>query len=142
MGLTAIFARHGESRTNVERVFANRVGYPPDLTEASRSQAQAFSLSEYPEGARIRLRHDSGRDLGWGGVALSALGRCADSGVTSELEPAMKWVAVESSLLVVAAYESDTESLWLRFQNGRTYKYWEVPEEVYADLLDAQSNGQ
>lgn len=41
----------------------------------------------------------------------------------------MKWVAAESSLLKSAAYESE-EVLWLRFHNGRTYKYWEVPRSV------------
>lgn len=54
----------------------------------------------------------------------------------------MKWIAVDSSLLTSVAYEKDAEVLWLRFHNGRTYKYREVPEEVYEDLLDAESKGQ
>lgn len=51
----------------------------------------------------------------------------------------MKWVAVESSLLKAVAYERDDEVLWLRFRNGRTYTYREVPQEVYEQLLSAES---
>lgn len=54
----------------------------------------------------------------------------------------MKWVAVESSFIEAVAYESDEEVLWLRFHNGRRYKYWEFPEEVYGELLAAESKGQ
>ena len=55
---------------------------------------------------------------------------------------AMKWVAVESSLLMEVAYEPGDRVLWLRFLNGRTYRYSDVPAEVYADLLEAESKGR
>ncbi len=54
----------------------------------------------------------------------------------------MKWVAVESSLLMEVAYERGDQVLWIRFLNDRTYRYQNVPAEVYTDLLDAESKGR
>lgn len=53
----------------------------------------------------------------------------------------MKWVAVESSLIKAVAYERDAEVLWRCFHNGRTYAYRQVPEEVWEELLAAESKG-
>jgi probable phosphoglycerate mutase len=39
MPLVAYFVRHGESQANVDRVFANRIGYPAGLTDIGREQA-------------------------------------------------------------------------------------------------------
>jgi probable phosphoglycerate mutase len=41
--LTACFVRHGESRANVDRVFANRVDQPAALTAAGRDQARELA---------------------------------------------------------------------------------------------------
>jgi hypothetical protein len=54
----------------------------------------------------------------------------------------MKWVAVESSLLMEVAYERGDRVLWLRLYNGRIYRYSDVPAEVYTDLLEAESKGR
>ena len=54
----------------------------------------------------------------------------------------MRWVAVESSLLMEVAYERGDRVLWLRLYNGRTYRYSDVPAEVYTDLLEAESKGR
>jgi probable phosphoglycerate mutase len=41
--LTICFVRHGESRANVERVFANRADQPFALTDAGRDQARELA---------------------------------------------------------------------------------------------------
>jgi len=38
-----LFVRHGESQANLDRVFANRVGFPGDLTPAGMAQAYALA---------------------------------------------------------------------------------------------------
>lgn len=54
----------------------------------------------------------------------------------------MEWVAVESSFIEAVAYHRDDEVLWLRFHNGRTYLFRQVPEETYEELLAAESKGR
>lgn len=54
----------------------------------------------------------------------------------------MQWVAVESSFIEAVAYERGDHVLWLRFYDGRTYQYQDVPAEVYTDLLDAEWKGR
>jgi 2,3-bisphosphoglycerate-dependent phosphoglycerate mutase len=43
MPLTIHFVRHGESQANIDRVFANRVSIPADLTPAGVAQARALA---------------------------------------------------------------------------------------------------
>lgn len=40
------------------------------------------------------------------------------------------------------AYERGDQVLWIRFLNDRTYRYQNVPVEVYTDLLEAESKGR
>jgi len=52
----------------------------------------------------------------------------------------MKWKNVESSNVEsVAHYEQD---LYIKFKGGSTYRYFEVPREVYKSLLKAESVGK
>jgi broad specificity phosphatase PhoE len=44
MPLTVIFARHGESQANIDRVFANRPEIPGDLTPAGIAQAHVLAM--------------------------------------------------------------------------------------------------
>ena len=50
-------------------------------------------------------------------------------------------VAVESSLLARAAYEARESFLQLEFRDGAIYRYFDVPADVYDDLLAADSKG-
>jgi lysyl-tRNA synthetase class 2 len=38
-------------------------------------------------------------------------------------------------------YDEAWETLTVRFTDGRVYKYWNVPAEVYAEFLYASSAG-
>ena len=39
-------------------------------------------------------------------------------------------------------YDEETGELDILFSSGKIYRYFEVPEDVYAKLLDAESKGQ
>jgi hypothetical protein len=49
---------------------------------------------------------------------------------------------VESSMLRFAGYDPEREMLELEFNNGRIYRYFGVPEKVFAELLTAESKGR
>jgi hypothetical protein len=49
---------------------------------------------------------------------------------------------VESSMLREVAYDPETRTLEVEFTSGGVYEYHDVPPEVYADLLRAESHGQ
>lgn len=55
---------------------------------------------------------------------------------------AVKWKAVESSLFACAAYRPEVRQLYLRFREGRIYRYFDVPVEVYEAFLAAESKGR
>jgi KTSC domain len=48
---------------------------------------------------------------------------------------------VISSALVSVKYDGATGDMQIRFVNGRTYLYSNVPPEVYEALLNAESKG-
>jgi hypothetical protein len=48
---------------------------------------------------------------------------------------------VISSALVSVKYEEVTGNLTIRFVNGRTYSYSNVPADIYEALLNAESKG-
>ena len=50
-------------------------------------------------------------------------------------------VAVESSALAKVAYDSQRAILLVEFRNGSVYQYRTVPQQVYQDLLRADSTG-
>lgn len=51
-------------------------------------------------------------------------------------------IDVKSSLLVAVGYSKPTRALILEFKRKRIYRYENVPEKVYTDLLDAPSHGK
>lgn len=52
------------------------------------------------------------------------------------------WVLLESSNLEAASYNTITNELDIQFKGGSIYRYSDVPESVYQDLLDADSHGK
>lgn len=48
---------------------------------------------------------------------------------------------VSSSNLVDVGYDPVTQTLEVGFKNGRIYQYFDVPERVRDDLMDAGSPG-
>ena len=54
----------------------------------------------------------------------------------------MEWISVSSSNLNAVAYDKDLRSLFIRFNDGREYRYFEVPEQEFNNLLNAFSHGK
>lgn len=54
----------------------------------------------------------------------------------------LKKHAVDSSNLEWIAYDNDKEELYIKFKNGGTYVYYNVPEDIFASLLNAGSKGR
>ncbi len=48
---------------------------------------------------------------------------------------------VESSNLAAVGYDPLTHTLELEFRNGRVYQYYDVPEDLFLELMDAPSQG-
>jgi death on curing protein len=55
---------------------------------------------------------------------------------------AMQMKVTRSSAIAGIAYDSDRKVLRLEYTNGRRYNYFDVPPEVYEELLDAKSAGE
>jgi hypothetical protein len=53
----------------------------------------------------------------------------------------MERVPLESRTLASAVYDSDRCQLELEFRSGKRYLYFQVPEYVYHELLQAKSKG-
>lgn len=49
---------------------------------------------------------------------------------------------VASSAIEAVGYDSDDRTLEIEFRHGGVYEYFDVPEEVYRDLLTARSRGR
>ncbi|MCA1058106.1 KTSC domain-containing protein [Rossellomorea aquimaris] len=47
---------------------------------------------------------------------------------------------VQSSNLVAVGYDDATNTLFIQFNNG-TYKYFNVPNNIYRNLMNASSKG-
>lgn len=54
----------------------------------------------------------------------------------------MKRMAVESSSIAEAGYDSRREIMEVEFRNGGLYQYLEVPAEVYGEFEEAESKGR
>jgi hypothetical protein len=50
--------------------------------------------------------------------------------------------SLQSSMMTFAKYDDDASELDITFTSGKTYRYLEVPVEVYEGLLDAESKGE
>lgn len=53
----------------------------------------------------------------------------------------MEMIQVSSSNVAAIGYDSDSETLQIEFNNGTTYQYFDVPEQVFEGLRDADSVG-
>ena len=53
----------------------------------------------------------------------------------------MKRHTVESTTLLMIAYDLDRQILQLQFRDHANYNYFDVPADVYQELLDAPSIG-
>jgi KTSC domain len=53
----------------------------------------------------------------------------------------MDYVSVSSTSVAAIGYESETNTLGVRFQNGGEYHYFGVPEDVFEALKSASSIG-
>jgi hypothetical protein len=49
---------------------------------------------------------------------------------------------LQSSMMTFAKYDDDACELDITFTSGKTYRYLEVPVEIYEGLLDAESKGE
>jgi len=49
---------------------------------------------------------------------------------------------VQSSVMTFVRYDDDACELDITFTSGKTYRYREVPLEIYDGLLEAESKGE
>lgn len=49
---------------------------------------------------------------------------------------------VDSSMMNAVGYDESSKTLMIVFNSGKTYEYADVPAEVFAALLAADSKGQ
>lgn len=54
----------------------------------------------------------------------------------------MKRQSVESSNLASVGYDAANEILEIAFNHGGVYQYFDVPENIYEELMNASSHGQ
>ena len=53
---------------------------------------------------------------------------------------AVEWIPVESGLFSSAAYRAGIRQLYLRFQDGKIYRFFDCPVTVYTEFVAAASN--
>lgn len=49
---------------------------------------------------------------------------------------------VDSSNIASIGYDEGTQTLEIEFLNGGVYQYFDVPQQVYNDMMGAGSHGQ
>ena len=54
----------------------------------------------------------------------------------------MKRQSVESSNLASIGYDAENEILEIEFNHGGVYQYFDVSENVYEELMNADSHGR
>ena len=54
----------------------------------------------------------------------------------------MKRKSVESSNLASVGYDAKNQILEIEFNHGGVYQYFDVPQDVYDELMDADSHGK
>ena len=50
--------------------------------------------------------------------------------------------SVESSNLASIGYDAENEILEIEFNHGGVYQYFDLPENVYKELMNADSHGR
>ena len=53
----------------------------------------------------------------------------------------MERTKVDSTSIAEIGYDEDSQTLEIEFKNGSTYQYFDVPKQVFEDLLSAGSAG-
>lgn len=53
----------------------------------------------------------------------------------------MERIAVSSSNVESIGYDPDSSTLEVEFKNGSVYQYFDVPEQIFNDLINAGSIG-
>jgi hypothetical protein len=53
----------------------------------------------------------------------------------------MELQSVESSMISAVGYDQESQTLHVVFNSGTLYSYFEVPPEIYAELMEADSKG-
>jgi hypothetical protein len=53
----------------------------------------------------------------------------------------MKMIEIQSSSLAAVGYDPAVGTLRAVFHNGKSYRYFKVPEQLFADLMGAKSKG-
>lgn len=54
----------------------------------------------------------------------------------------MNRTPVSSSMIASIGYDVNAQRLEVEFKRGAVYEYFEVPEEIYLNLLSAESVGK
>jgi KTSC domain len=52
------------------------------------------------------------------------------------------WQPLDSRMLAAVAYVPKTATLYLRFRSGEIYAYFDFPEALYQEFLQAESRGR
>lgn len=50
--------------------------------------------------------------------------------------------AVDSSVIAAVGYDEKTKVLYILYNNGKTYEYYDVPLEISTGLMAAESKGK
>ncbi len=62
--------------------------------------------------------------------------------VSMGLVSAVEWMPVESGLFSSAAYRASVRQLYLRFHDGKIYRFFDCPLTVYDEFVAAASKGR
>ena len=54
----------------------------------------------------------------------------------------MTWVPLESQMVLAVAHDTTKRILYLRFQSGDVYRYFDFSKDEYQRLLRAESKGR
>ena len=54
----------------------------------------------------------------------------------------MEMIGVDSSNVESVGYDEDSSTLQVEFKNGSMYQYFDVPENIFIGLRDADSVGR
>ena len=78
----------------------------------------------------------------WFLAAMMTLGVSSAVLAQEEAAPAAtEETAVESSAIEKISYNAETKTLTVTFDVGGTFEYYEVPQEIYDGLMQAESKG-
>jgi hypothetical protein len=88
------------------------------------------SMNGKPSRRRVNVRATAG--LAGGGTWAYSVG----------VVSAVEWMPVESGLFSSAAYRANVGQLYLRFQDGKIYRFFDCPLAVYNEFVASSSKGR